>query len=64
MQTPAPLPSTSPCPQDQSAPIAPDRSALADLLLDVGIEREVVRGFLSARYRFTSTDCGLMAVAP
>ncbi len=50
---------TKPCPADQSAPVAPVRSALADAALAVGVSADDVRAFLSATYRFVNV--GLVA---
>lgn len=56
-------PTTKPCPADQSAPVAPVRSALADAALAVGVAAEDVRAFLSSRYRFSRSDIGLVEVS-
>jgi hypothetical protein len=55
-----PLPSTEPCPRDQSAPIAPTRSDLAALALAAGVDRSDVREFVSGRYSFRRSDIGLI----
>jgi hypothetical protein len=57
-------PTTKPCPRDQSAPVAPVRSGLADAALAVGVPADDVRAFLTARYRLVATDIGLMEVSP
>jgi hypothetical protein len=64
MATPVPAPTTKPCPADQSVPVSPVRSALADAALAVGISADDVRAFLTARYRLISTDIGLVQVSP
>lgn len=42
---------TTPCPSDQAAPVAPVRSDLAALALEAGIAREDVQAFTSGHYR-------------
>lgn len=58
---------TVPCPADQSAPLTPSPSSLADVALAAGIEAELVRGYLShqsaymrAPYAFIATCVGLV----
>ena len=53
---------TVPCPSDQQAPLGP-RSPLAAAAIAAGISPDDVRAFLTARYRFSATDCGLQQVS-
>jgi hypothetical protein len=56
-------PTTRPVPADRDQPVAPVRSALADLALAVGVASGDVQAYLTSAYRFVRTDIGLMEVA-
>ncbi len=52
---------TRPCPADQSAPLIPSPSSLADVALAAGIEAELVRGYLSHRHAHMSAPYAFIA---